>query len=36
MKTHKQTLFLILEIITLLISCSKEIEIQMVQIPNRN
>ena len=36
MKTHKQTLFLIFWIITLLISCSKEIEIQMVQIPNRN
>ena len=35
MKTHKQTLFLIFGIITLLISCSKEIEIQMVFIPRR-
>ena len=34
--SKKQTLFLIFGIITLLISCSKEIEIQMVQIPNRN
>ena len=33
--SKKQTLFLIFGIITLLISCSKEIEIQMVFIPRR-